>query len=183
MQMVVSPLGKPTSGIDSRAFDARELRDVAGQFASGVTVITVAAQGGTHCMTANSFISVSLDPPLVLVSVANRARMLGLIASAGSFGISVLSEEQRALSQQFSGRGTGSMQVPLATLGDVPVVPDALGSFACRLHSQLPGGDHTLILGEVLELRRRAGDPLLFFGGYYRAVRKVDEELVYASLF
>lgn len=165
------------------AFDATQLRRAAGQFASGVTVVTVEAQGGTHGMTANSFVSVSLDPPLVLVSVANRARMLDLLVGAGRFGISVLSEDQRPISQQFSGRGAAGLQVPLAKLGGVPVVPNAIGGFACRLHSRFPGGDHTLILGEVLELERRAGDPLLFFGGYYRAVRKIDDELVYASMF
>ena len=172
-----------TSGSHPSGFDSRQLRDAAGQFASGVTVITVAAEDATHGMTANSFISVSLEPPLLLVSVANRARILSLIAHTGSFGISVLAEQQRAVSQQFSGRGTAGLQVPLSVLGGVPVVPDAIASFACRLHSQFPGGDHTLILGEVLELHRHTGDPLLFFGGYYRAVRKVDEELVYASLF
>ena len=164
-------------------FDARALRDAAGQFASGITVVSVAVENVVHGMTANSFISVSLDPALVLISVANQARLLPLLGEGERFGISVLCEQQRQVSQQFSGRGVRGFEASFEAVAGVPVVPGALCRFACRVHKRVPAGDHTLILGEVLELDRRSGDPLLYFAGHYRAVRKVDEELAYASLF
>lgn len=174
-------------------FTARQFRDAAGLFASGVTVVTArddaaSTAGSVRGMTASSFVSVSLAPPLVLVSLANDARMLGLIRLAGGFGISVLAAHQQALSRVFAGQaGSAATGEPRSTrfarLADTPVIENALAMFACGLHELVVAGDHTLVVGRVVDLRSVPGDPLLFYGGYYRAVRKFDEELAYASLF
>src|SRR5262245_4853482 len=100
-----------------RPFDSRQLRDVAAQFASGVTIVAVASTDAVHGMTANSFVSVALEPPLVLISIANHARILALVIHAGRFGISVLAEHQRAIAQQFCGRGKVGLETPFEMLG------------------------------------------------------------------
>lgn len=166
-------------------FTARQFRDAAGQFASGVTVVTALDRelNAVRGMTANSFVSVSLDPPLVLVSLGNHARMLAFVRETGAFGVSVLSAQQQGFAQLFAGQARPSAPRCFTTLGGLPVVDGALAALACHLHGLVEAGDHTLVLGEVRELTRTDGDPLLFYGGHYRAVRKIDEELAYASMF
>jgi len=97
------------------SIDPRQFRNALGRFASGVTVITTEHEGRTHGMTANAFVSVSLDPPLVLVSVDNRAQMHQLLALAPRYGVSVLAEDQEMLSNHFAGRATEGLQIPFVT--------------------------------------------------------------------
>src|SRR5215472_42345 len=85
-------------------FDTRKFRHALGRFASGITVITVHHEGRPHGMTVNSFVSVSLDPPLILVSLDNRSFMHRVLPGIGRFGISVLAQDQEALSNHFAGR-------------------------------------------------------------------------------
>jgi flavin reductase (DIM6/NTAB) family NADH-FMN oxidoreductase RutF len=125
--------------------------------------------GSPHGMTANSFTSVSCDPPLVLFCVDHRTSILTSFRSMVHFGINVLSEEQRDLSMRFAQKGHDRFdQVPwIAGQTGVPLIEDALASFECRVTQRVTAGDHDIIIGEVLTARMREGRPLLFFNSNY----------------
>ncbi len=159
------------SGPDPEAF-----RRTVGLFATGVTVVTTAVDDVLHGMTANAFSSVSLDPLLVLVCVSGRARMHDLLAGAQTFAVTVLSADQEPLSRFFAGdRPAGRDQFegvgwhPAPTTG-CPVLSEGLAFVDCRLTEMHEGGDHSIFLGEVVDLGTLRPDaaPLLWFGGRYR---------------
>ena len=150
-------------------------RRVAGAFATGVTVITVEREPGlVHGMTANSFTAVSLEPLLVLVCVSHDARLLSFLKSQRRFGVSILRQEQQALSQHFSkpeqsSETEGRLGIRfLWTENGVPLLEGALAHLACNLVAEHPAGDHTIFLGEVESMACHDGDPLLFHHGKYR---------------
>ncbi len=150
------------------SIDPRQFRDTLGHFASGVTVITTQHQGRAHGMTANAFASVSLNPPLVLVSVDNRAYIHRLLSLSRRYGVSILAEEQEALSNHFAGRVTEGLHIPLVTKYDMPVLDGAVAHLIARVVEAHPAGDHTLYLGQVEYIDRRDDKPLLFYAGKYR---------------
>ncbi|HEY7660809.1 MAG TPA: flavin reductase [Actinomycetota bacterium] len=146
-------------------------RRTLGMFATGVTVITTTAQDQVHGMTANAFMSVSLRPPLVLISVDNRARMHALLNEGKRFGISVLSEEQEALSDRFAGRpGESGAEPSFEVVRETPLVEGALAHLVARVARSYWGGDHSLFLAHVEYARYGRGNPLLFHGGHYEAL-------------
>lgn len=156
---------------DAPPFDARQFRNAMGQFASGVVVISTENDGEPHAMTANAFMSGSLEPPLVLVSVAVTARMHDRLRAAGRFGVSVLALTQQAISNHFAGKPM--LQAPgFERLADMPVVTGAAVQLSAQLHHDYPCGDHTLFVGRVLALRTaaEAPKPLLFHAGRYGRV-------------
>ena len=157
-----------------------EFRRACGQFATGVTIVTVRDGAGARGMTANSFTSVSLDPPLVLVSIDQRNRTHRLLDLGDSFAVNVLAEDQQTWSDRFAGRH-GDVQgqfedVPHAlTAEGLPIIDGALASFVCRVVAVHPAGDHSLFIGQVERLEGRPGArPLLFFGGKYRAIEQPE---------
>jgi flavin reductase (DIM6/NTAB) family NADH-FMN oxidoreductase RutF len=148
--------------------DQGRFREALGRFATGVTVVSTEHQGRVHGMTANGFMSVSLDPLLVLVSIARKARMHDLLEQSGHFGVSVLTRAQQQLSNQFAGRPTEGLEVPFHAVSGVPLIRDALVEVATRTVDAHRAGDHTLFVGEVLYFDSRDGDPLIFHSGGYR---------------
>lgn len=157
---------------DAREFDERTLRGVFGRFATGVTVVTVPTTNGAgHGMTANSFTSVSLHPPLVLVCVDRRTDSHPLLLSAGVFAVSVLDAEQAALSDRFARNPDHSLTgLDLRTaITGAPILASALAFLDCRVDAVHPGGDHDIIVGRVLAAELGSGDdPLIFFASRYR---------------
>jgi flavin reductase (DIM6/NTAB) family NADH-FMN oxidoreductase RutF len=153
------------------AFDARQYRDALGRFASGVTIVTTRDSDRTHGMTANAFISVSLNPPLILVSVDNRAAMNIILPVTRYFGVSVLAENQEGLSDHFAGRGAGDVQVSFVDKHNVPVIDGAVAHFVARVTDVHPAGDHTLFIGHVEFFEIRDARPLLFHAGRYHYLR------------
>ena len=154
-----------------------EFRRACSRFATGVTVVTVGrADGEPKGMTANSFTSVSLAPPLVLVCVDLRARTHALLKRARHFGVSVLDEHQQAAAQYFA--ATEQDATHMAALGirfrreanGVPYIESCLAHMICRRVGARRAGDHTIFIGEVEHLACREGRPLLFYGGKYRAM-------------
>jgi flavin reductase (DIM6/NTAB) family NADH-FMN oxidoreductase RutF len=152
-----------------------QMRSTLGRFCTGVTVVSTASTDGEiHAMTANAFTSVSLDPPLVLVSIDQRAHMDRLLPRTGRYGVSVLAADQERLALHFAGR-------PLAEHGELfewsagaPFVRGAIAHVGCRLHDRHPAGDHTLYLGRVEHLASRAGTPLVFHQGYFGQVSREE---------
>ena len=144
------------------------LRSTLGMFTTGVTVITTLKGEKVHGMTANAFMSVSLDPPLVLVSIDRRTKMCGLLYEGSHYGVSVLCESQSALSDRFAGRADERTPEPLFELvRATPLVEGALAHFVARVERSYWGGDHSLFLGRVEYARQHPGTPLLFHGGRY----------------
>jgi flavin reductase (DIM6/NTAB) family NADH-FMN oxidoreductase RutF len=153
-----------------------DFRRALGAFATGVTVITVDEDGEVHGMTANAFTSVSLEPLLVLVCVDHRARTHAHLHAKKRFGINVLAENQRAISEYYA-RSTETHQHAEEagahferTQHGTPVLQGALAYLECRLHSAQAAGDHTIFIGEVEDVVVRDGEPLLFFRGNYRKI-------------
>jgi flavin reductase (DIM6/NTAB) family NADH-FMN oxidoreductase RutF len=144
------------------------LRRTLGMFATGVTVITTRERDQVHGMTANAFMSVSLEPPLVLISVDRRTRMCALLHEGRNFGGSVLCETQAALSDRFAGRAVADAPEPrFEVIHDTPLVEGALAHFVANINRSYWGGDHSLFLGRVGYARYSEGTPLLFHGGRY----------------
>jgi flavin reductase (DIM6/NTAB) family NADH-FMN oxidoreductase RutF len=142
------------------------LRRTLGMFATGVTVITALKGEEVHGMTANAFMSVSLEPPLVLISVDRRTKMCALLHEGMPYGVSVLCATQAALSDRFAGRSTEA-EPRFAIVKDTPLVDGALAHFVARVEKSYWGGDHSLFLGRVEYARQNPGTPLLFHGGRY----------------
>jgi 3-hydroxy-9,10-secoandrosta-1,3,5(10)-triene-9,17-dione monooxygenase reductase component len=151
--------------------DGRAFRHALGSFATGVTIVTTLGEAGERFgVTANSFSSVSLDPPLVLWSLSNRSRALGAFAACRHFAVHVLRASQIGLSNQFARPGDKFAGVQVETGPDgVPMLPDFLARFVCRNERVVEGGDHAILLGRVASFEYADGDPLLFVQGEYAA--------------
>jgi flavin reductase (DIM6/NTAB) family NADH-FMN oxidoreductase RutF len=161
-----TPLEVAASGPD--ADPAVEFRRVLGRFATGVTVITVAVGDQVHGMTANAFMSVSLRPPLVLISVDRRAKTHALLHEGRRYGVSVLASDQDALSDHFAGRRADSQpEYRFEVVHETPLVEGALAHVVARVVRSYWGGDHSLFLGQVEYARYGEGRPLLFHAGHY----------------
>lgn len=160
----VPPSAPRAPGIDERAF-----RRTTGRFCTGVTVVTALDEGPVG-FTCQSFTSLSLDPPLVMVSASNRGRSLARIMRAGSFGTNILSARQEALGRHFAtsqpDKFTG-VDWQASPLTGVPHLSGALAWIDSVVRDVIPGGDHTILIGQVVAVRHtpEAGEPLLFFDG------------------
>ncbi|WP_322054292.1 flavin reductase [Paraburkholderia bannensis] len=151
-------------------FDKRQLRDVFGSFVTGVTVMTTRdAEGKTHGLTANSFSSVSLDPPLVLWSQASAAGSHAAFRDSERFAINVLAEDQQGLANHFATRSLDKFAgIEYDTgIDGVPILRDCSAWLECKLVSCYPGGDHVIFLGAVERIRQSAKRPLVFGSGQY----------------
>lgn len=155
---------------DAPLFDSRDLRRVLGTFVTGVTVVTTTDdEGRFHGVTANSFSSVSLDPPLVLWSQAVKSHSHPAFFAAERFAVNILAEDQIELSKRFaksSHEKFAGIDVDIGVSG-MPLLPDCSARLQCRVVSRLPGGDHTIYVGEVLEIDRTERKPLVFGNGQY----------------
>jgi flavin reductase (DIM6/NTAB) family NADH-FMN oxidoreductase RutF len=154
-----------------------EFRKAMGSFATGVTVITVDYEGEVHGMTANAFTSVSLDPLLVLVCVDHRARTHAHLHSRKRFGVNVLAENQRGVSEYYADPSPAHRHAEQEagarfdrTKHGTPVLHGALAYLECRLHTTQEAGDHTIFIAEVEDVVVGEGNPLLYFRGDYRKI-------------
>jgi len=162
-----------------RSFSDREFRDALGLFATGVVVITSAGNAGcgsgNRCLgaTISSFSSVSLDPPLILFSIGRHSKAFAAWQSVDHFAVNILGENQSAISTRFARAMTDKWNdVDVSPgLAGVPLLSDALAWIECQTYAKYDGGDHLIIVGQVLSLTARSGEdlrPLIFFGGKYR---------------
>jgi flavin reductase (DIM6/NTAB) family NADH-FMN oxidoreductase RutF len=155
------------------AVDSALYRRTCAQFATGITVVTVVDSAGRpHGMTVNSFSSVSLDPPLVLVSIDLRNAILGHFLATAFFAINILAERQEHLSQRFSTTSANrfdGIEWHAASSG-TPLLDDALAHLECAVVRTFEVGDHTILIGEVLRAGHRAGKPLVYFDRRYQSL-------------
>ncbi len=159
--------------------DELAFRRTLGHLATGVTVITTHGDQGVHGMTANAVTSVSLDPPLILVCVDRRARMLRYIQERSAFGVNLLRETQEPLSRFFarSWKASAPPEYRFEEWAGIPYLVGSLGGISCRVYQVLEGGDHAIVLGRVVGLRvdEPAGRPLLFYRGRYAGLVEHQE--------
>ena len=170
--MVVGMAEDPTTSEYRTGSDPRTLRDALGCFATGVTVVTCFdAEGSPFGITANSFTSVSLDPPLLLVNVHKLAACAQALTAASHFAINVLQTGQQPASIRFSTRVEDRFGPNDWSPGEygAPVLGDSLSVFECERHAVHDGGDHHILIGHVLKASFDPTlDPLLYFRGSYR---------------
>jgi len=148
----------------------RALRDAFGRFATGVTVVTTRQPDGTpRGFTANSFTSVSLDPPLLLICIAKAAHSCDTFAGCTHFTVNILADDQKEVSGLFASRSSEKFETvkwhPNAQ--DMPVIKGALASFGCAQHRLVDAGDHLILIGRVLDFETSDGDPLGYYKGAY----------------
>ncbi|WP_027996461.1 flavin reductase [Simplicispira psychrophila] len=166
----------PTTAATPTAFDPKEFRRALGMFATGVTIVTTTAPDGAPIgVTANSFNSVSLDPPMVLWSLANNARSLEAFSESTHWNVHILSNEQEALSNRFARAGEDKFNgLAMDTQpSGAPLLPGCSARFQCKTAFKYEGGDHTIFVGEVVQYDSCAVPPLVYVtGGYALAARK-----------
>ncbi len=150
-----------------KSVNPSEFRNTLGRFGTGVTVVTVQQGEEVRGITVNAFMSVSLEPPLVLVSIDKNANSHALLAESERYGVSILSEHQEAMSNLFAGRFDKSIEVHYEYVDGFPLIHGALAHLVCRVSEAHEAGDHTLYIGQVEYLSYQNGKPLLYFGGRY----------------
>jgi flavin reductase (DIM6/NTAB) family NADH-FMN oxidoreductase RutF len=158
--------------MDLPTFDTRQFRHALGRFASGVTVVTAMDGGKPHGMTANAFVSVSLDPPLVLVSVDKRATMHRILSGGRKYGVSVLAQDQEKFSNHFAGRIIEGLHTPFFDHNGVPLLEGSVAYFVAEIVDAHTAGDHTLFIARVEHFQWNEDRPLLFWGGKYQHLHR-----------
>ncbi len=150
-----------------------ELRKAMRNWATGITIVSVEHEGARHGMTVSSFTSISLDPPLLSVSLYNTSRTNALVTAAGKFGVTILAADQEDVSNAFAGRipdtedRFAGCEVEYL-LSKIPFIKGGLSFFECRVTNTIPTGTNTLFIGEIIEAKARdGGDPLLYFNQKY----------------
>jgi flavin reductase (DIM6/NTAB) family NADH-FMN oxidoreductase RutF len=153
--------------------DEFRFRQAMGHFASGVTVVTTEHDGQLHGMTVSSFSSLSLKPPLVLICVEKAVRCHDAITGAGRFAVNILEKHQEHLSRRFATPDSDKFRGVAWRSGllGLPLLDDTLATIECRLTDSLPGGDHTIFVGEVMDAEIHEGSPLLYYRRGYHELR------------
>jgi len=174
------PSNEPIDIGDLGGDPAIAFRRTLGMFATGVTVLTTRVGEKAHGMTANAFMSVSLRPPLVLISLDRRTRLCGMLHEGSRFGVSVLAQRQWELSDTYARSARDGVEPEFVVIRETPLVQDALAHLVARVVRSYWGGDHSLFLGHVEYARYGEGEPLLFHGGRYE--RMLGDSELFARL-
>ena len=154
--------------------DPRIFRDACGTFATGVNVITTRCDGHDHGMTANAFMSISLDPAIIAISIAEKARMLPKIQQSGRFAVSVLAAGMDPVAWHFAGKPNEGLRDLFDDLDGLPVIRGAITTFAAEVHDEILAGDHTIFLGRVTSLlQSHDHQPLTFFKGRFGEIEDI----------
>ena len=151
--------------------DPTLFRRACAQFATGVAIASAMdEQGQPHGMTINSFTSVSMEPPIVLICIDRASNLLAVFERAKQYGLSFLGEPQQGLSTRFAQRGQNRFDGVAWMTGasGVPLIPGALAQLECRITRSIAAGDHDILIAEVISADIQTGSPLLYFGSRYR---------------
>jgi len=155
---------------ETGAIDHTLFRRVMSSFATGVTVISTEIRGEIRGMTANAFMSGSLDPPLCVISVGTRARLHPCLIEAGHFGVSILAKDQEKLSTHFSGGPVADLAPEFLRVGRTPLLANASAIIAAGVVARHDCGDHTLFIGRIVHLTAFARPPLVVHEGRYASL-------------
>ncbi|QQK75499.1 flavin reductase [Salicibibacter cibarius] len=154
--------------------DDLQFRQAMGKFSTGVTILTTEHDGKPHGMTANAFMSVSMNPKLVAVSVDHKTDMYEKILNAKKYAVSILDTAQAELSKTFAKQLPGKEQFAFTTFHSLPIVPDALVHLACDVVQEVKAGDHTIFIGEVKDIQTKDEEneePLVYYRSKYHTLQ------------
>lgn len=151
--------------------DDKQFRTTMGKFATGVTVIATEVEGEVHGMTANAFMSVSLDPKLIVISVRKQASILAKLQSSQTFSVNILGEDQQEVSMIFAGQ-LKDKQVDFNRLDGKPVIPGSIAQIACEVSGEHIEGDHILFIGKVTDIYVEDKAPLIYYNGKYGSLKE-----------
>ncbi|MRH42591.1 flavin reductase [Aquibacillus halophilus] len=151
--------------------DNQLFRNAMGRFATGITVVTTEYKGEIHGMTVNAFMSVSLDPKLIAISIDEQATMYDKLQETKKFGLSILTEQQKDLSMIFAKQKEADQEIEYEFQDSNPVLKDSLATLSCTVQDMAKAGDHLIFIAEVSEVKVNSGDPILYYGGQYRETK------------
>lgn len=151
--------------------DDKQFRTAMGKFATGVTVIATEVEGEVHGMRANAFMSVSLDPKLIVISVRKQASILAKLQSSQTFSVNILGEDQQEVSMIFAGQ-LKDKQVDFNRLDGKPVIPGSIAQIACEVSGEHIEGDHILFIGKVTDIYVEDKAPLIYYNGKYGSLKE-----------
>jgi flavin reductase len=164
------------------AVDQALFRKVMASFVTGVTVVTTQVRGEVRGMTANAFVSGSLDPPLCVISVGKKARMHGFLIEAGHFGVNILARGQETLINHFAGRPVEWLEPKFEYAGDTPVFAHAHATMAARIAALYECGDHSLFVGHIFALRHDDIAPIVLHVGRLSGLSQIHEQTIGPTL-
>lgn len=150
-----------------KRMNERLFRDAMSKFATGITVVTINNEGKPAGMTVNAFMSISLNPKLIAISIDKSASMYDQFERANQFGISMLKEEQKALSMFFARQKEMTEKIQFDDLDGAPVLQNSLATLSCRVYNKVMAGDHLIYILKVTAIEVNEGDPTIFFNGSY----------------
>lgn len=154
--------------------DERLFRDAMGKFATGITIVSINDNNEYRGMTVNAFMSISLNPKLIAVSIDENAGMYDKLKNTTKFGVSMLKEEQRDLSMIFARQKEKDRVIEFIVRDDVPVIKDALATLSCEVDQKVKAGDHLILIAKVTDITIQDGSPILYYGGKYRSMNPND---------
>ena len=152
--------------------EERRFRDAMGAFATGITIVSINDGIEDMGMTVNAFMSISLNPKLIAVSIDKNASLYSKLDKSTHFGVSVLSSDQKDYSMIFARQKEPTKPVVFGKMAGVPVLDDALANLSCEVFKKVEAGDHVIYIGRVNEFTSRLGDPVLYHQGSYQSLIK-----------
>lgn len=154
--------------------DDRLFRDAMGKFATGITIVTLEDKDEIFGITVNAFMSISLNPKLIAISIDEDASIYDRLQEAKSFGVSILKEEQKEIAMIFAKQIEKDREIDYFISDGIPVIKNSLATVTCRVKEKVKAGDHTIFIAEVTGLTVDEGEPVLYSGGSYRSVQPLD---------
>lgn len=151
--------------------DDRVFRDAMGKFATGITVVTTEDNGDIIGMTVNAFMSISLDPKLIAISIGDRATMYTTLQKTKKFGVSILKEDQQHLSMIFARQIEKDRKINYTYQNGIPVIENTLATISCSVKDMVKAGDHMIFIAEVTDIAINEGEPILYFNGGYHQLK------------
>ncbi|GAB3796754.1 flavin reductase family protein [Virgibacillus kimchii] len=151
--------------------DSRLFRDVMGQFATGITIVSTHHDNGIKAMTVNAFMSVSLEPKLIAVSIDEAASMYPILQKEKKFGISILSEQQKEIAMIYAKQKEKDREIPFIQLDGAPVIDHSIAVMSCKVDGTVKAGDHMIFIAEVTDLKLNKANPVIFHGGKYKELK------------
>ncbi len=154
--------------------DDRLFRDAMGKFATGITVVTTDYNEEVIGMTVNAFMSISLEPKLIAISIDESASMYDILQETKKFGVSILTEEQKDLSMIFAKQIEKNQEIDYLHQDDIPVIKDSLVTISCHVQDMVKAGDHLIFIAEVSDIAINEGDPLIYAGSKYQSLKPME---------
>lgn len=152
----------------------RLFREAMGKFATGITVVTADYDDEIIGMTVNAFMSISLDPKLIAISIDESASMYDKLQEKGKFGVSILKEEQKDISMIFAKQIEKDREINFLRQDDIPVIEDSLVTISCQVKDKVKAGDHLIFIAEVSDIAINEGEPLIYAGSQYQSLNPLE---------